>query len=127
MIPRPFWSQIRKAPLVDLQVDLDVRVNALVNEYGSLDKDFLVECTDRIRKRLGTEHTKNAIAAIRENRLDEFIRLVLVYYDKTYLATLKDRDPARIFPVSIAGADPMSRCPKNTECPKKECPWITQR
>jgi tRNA 2-selenouridine synthase len=107
MIPRPFWNQIRKAPLVDLLVDFDQRVKALVTEYGSLDKEFLVECTDRIRKRVGTEHTKNAIAAIREDRMDEFIRLVLVYYDKTYLASLKDRDPARILAVAIAGADPL--------------------
>ena len=106
MIPRPFWSQIRTATLIHLQVDIDQRINALVKEYGSLDKDFLVECTDRIRKRLGTEHTKNAIAAIREDRMDEFIRLVLVYYDKTYQASLKDRDPARIFPLAIRGADP---------------------
>ena len=106
-IPRPFWNQIRKAVLVDLQVDLDQRVKALVGEYGCLDKDFLVECTLRIRKRLGTEHTKNAIAAILGDRMDEFIRLVLVYYDKTYQASLRDRDPARILTVATGGADPM--------------------
>jgi tRNA 2-selenouridine synthase len=105
MIPRTFWNQIRRAPLFDLQVDIQQRVEALVTEYGSLDKDYLVECTDRIRKRLGLQNTKQAITAIREDRMGDFIRLVLVYYDKTYRATLTGRDPALVFPVIIKGAD----------------------
>lgn len=107
MIPRCFWDQIRKAPLFDLQVDAEQRVETLVNEYGSLDKAFLVECTDRIRKRLGLMHTKQAITAIHEDRMADFIRLVLVYYDKAYRATLIGRDPALVFPVVVKGADPL--------------------
>jgi tRNA 2-selenouridine synthase len=107
MIPRNLWDQIRKAPLFDLQVDAEQRVDTLVNEYGCLDKEFLVECTDRIRKRLGLMHTKQAITAIREDRMADFIRLVLVYYDKAYRATLIGRDPALVFPVVTKGADPL--------------------
>jgi tRNA 2-selenouridine synthase len=105
MIPRSFYDQIRKAPLFDLQVDAAQRVETLVTEYGSLDKDFLVECTDRIRKRLGLQNTKLAITAIREDRMADFIQLVLVYYDKTYRATLTGRDPALVFPIVVKGAD----------------------
>jgi tRNA 2-selenouridine synthase len=105
MIPRPFYDQIRKAPLFDLQVDAQQRVETLVTEYGSLDKDFLVECTDRIRKRLGLQNTKQAITAIREDRMADFIRLVLVYYDKAYRATLTGRDPALVFQIVVKGAD----------------------
>jgi tRNA 2-selenouridine synthase len=105
MIPRSFYDQIRKAPLSDLQVDAAQRVETLVTEYGSLDKDFLVECTDRIRKRLGLQNTKLAITAIREDRMADFIQLVLVYYDKTYRATLTGRDPALVFPVVVKGTD----------------------
>jgi len=106
MIPKIFWQQIRNGLLFDLQVNLDQRVETLVEEYGSLDKEFLVECTDRIRKRLGTEQTKYAIAAIRDHRMADFIRLVLVYYDKTYLAAMTGRDPGRIFSVPVKDADP---------------------
>ena len=105
MIPRPFYDQIRRAPLFDLQVDAQQRVENLVTEYGPLDKDYLVDCTDRIRKRLGLQNTKQAITAIREDRMADFIQLVLVYYDKTYRATLTGRDPALVFPVVIKGAD----------------------
>jgi len=107
-IPRSFWHCMQRSPLIDLQVSVDQRVSALVKEYGSLDKDFLVECTDRIRKRLGFEQTKQAIEAIREDRMDEFIRLVLFYYDKTYRTALKHRSSERIFPVPIDNTDPAS-------------------
>jgi tRNA 2-selenouridine synthase len=40
-IPKPFWNQMQAASLVvDLQLPLDLRVDSLVTEYGSLDKHF---------------------------------------------------------------------------------------
>ncbi|HZE82803.1 MAG TPA: tRNA 2-selenouridine(34) synthase MnmH, partial [Puia sp.] len=105
LIPRPFWNQMQEASLIDLQVPLEQRIQALAKEYGCLDKEFLVECTDRIRKRLGTERTKHAIAAIRDDRMDEFVRLVLVYYDKAYRTGLDTRDANRIFPFSVKTTD----------------------
>ena len=57
----------------------------------------------RIRKRLGPEQTKNAIAAIREDRMHEFVRIALVYYDKTYRAGLEQRNPEQVSAVDIDG------------------------
>jgi tRNA 2-selenouridine synthase len=80
-------------------------MQALVKEYGSLDKDFLVECTDRIRKRLGLDQAKNAISAIKEDRIADFIRAVLIYYDKTYRTSLARRDAGRILKVNLENTD----------------------
>jgi tRNA 2-selenouridine synthase len=107
-IPRPLWDQMQAADLFELQSPLEQRIQALVQEYGSLDKTFLSECTDRIRKRLGSEQTKNALTAIQEGRMEDFIRIVLVYYDKTYRKGLNSRKAGRIFPVDIRTDDPMS-------------------
>ncbi|HLZ86037.1 MAG TPA: tRNA 2-selenouridine(34) synthase MnmH [Puia sp.] len=107
LLPKPFWTQLRNAILFDLQVPLECRVAALVEEYGGLDRDFLVECTERISRRVGPEQTKHAVAAIREGRIPDFIRLVLVYYDKTYQKGLKSRDTARIIELTLAGGDPL--------------------
>ncbi len=106
-IPQPFWSRMQEAFLFDLQVPSEERVQALVEEYGSLDKDFLVECTERIRKRLGTEQTKYALAAIREGRMADFIRQVLVYYDKTYRKALDNRPVDRLSAVPVTDTDPV--------------------
>lgn len=105
-IPKPFWTQLRNAFHFDLQVPVDQRVENLLEEYGNLDKNFLISCTERIKKRLGPEQTKNAIAAISENRMADFIRQVLVYYDKTYERGLSDRDPATIRQLTTTTNDP---------------------
>jgi len=96
-IPNGLWHQMREAKLLNIKVPLAGRVDFLVQEYGQLDKDFLIECTQRIWKRLGPEQTKNAILAITENRMADFISLVLVYYDKTYRGGLSKRPAESIY------------------------------
>ena len=96
---------MRAASLVEIRVPVEKRIEYLAFEYGALDKDFLVECTQRIHKRLGPEQTKNAILAIRENRMQDFVRLALVYYDKTYRAGLANRTAGPISAFDITGDD----------------------
>lgn len=104
VIPNAFWKIMRSSKLINLLVPDDYRINTLVQEYGQLDKDFLIECTERVKKRLGPEQTKHAIAAISDNRMADFIRLLLVYYDKTYRRGIEKRNPAQIFPFKSDGA-----------------------
>ena len=104
-IPRPFWDQMKTSFLIDIKVSAAQRVEALVQEYGSLDKDFLIECTERIRKRLGLDQAKNAIIAIKDERIADFIRVVLIYYDKTYRTSLACRDASSILTVNIENTD----------------------
>ncbi len=101
-IPKPFWQQMREAAMINIKTDLQTRVAFLTAEYGGLDKDFLIACTERIRKRLGPEQTKNAIIAIRENRMEDFVRIVLVYYDKTYRTGLSQRTADKVFSLDLA-------------------------
>ena len=101
-IPAPLWYQMASANMIDLKVDPESRIASLVAEYGQLDKDFLIACTERIRKRLGPVQTKDAIAAIRAHRMDEFIRVVLVYYDKTYRTSLSKKSADQLFSIDAA-------------------------
>ena len=105
IIPNAIWYQMRAAKMIDLQVNREQRVTWLVQDYGCLNKDFLIECTERIGKRLGPEQTKQAVLAIAENRMEDFIRLVLVYYDKTYRTSLAKRPAANIHPFTTASRD----------------------
>ncbi len=105
IIPRPFWNGMLAARLIDIKVPLEQRVEMLTHEYGTLDKDFLIECTERIKKRLGPEQARDAISAIREERMTDFIRLVLTYYDKTYQKGLLKRDLSKIITVQLACTD----------------------
>ncbi|MFI5136350.1 MAG: tRNA 2-selenouridine(34) synthase MnmH [Sphingobacteriales bacterium] len=104
-IANAFFHQMRDAPITVLKVSPEARVDFLVNEYGGLDKDFLKACTQKIWKRLGPEQTKNAIKAIEEDRMADFIRTVLVYYDKTYRQGLSKRNPEKTVEIEADGAD----------------------
>lgn len=101
-IPDAFWEQMRQAKLVYWDVDKEQRIQYLVEQYGSLDKDFLIASTERISKRLGPKETKDAIQAIREDRMADFIRIALQYYDKTYSKGLASRPPENIIPVKTS-------------------------
>ena len=105
LLPKPFWTLLLACPLFDMQVPPEQRIDRLVEEYGSLDTEFLVECTERIRKRLGPEQTKNAVAAIRDGRMADFIRQVLVYYDKTYRKGLDSRAAGKIIAIPAVNTD----------------------
>lgn len=104
-IPNQLFYQMRMAPLIQVVVPVQERVDFLVNEYGKLGKDFLLESTLRIQKRLGPEQTRDAVAAIRENRMDAFIKIVLVYYDKTYARGQGKRSKESIHAIECSNTD----------------------
>jgi len=101
LVPRPLWKQMRDAPVLNMIVPFEQRVEHLVAEYGCLDKTFLIECSERIWKRLGPEQTQQVIAAIQEDRMSDFVKLVLHYYDKTYTSGLQKRRPGTVIPAEL--------------------------
>lgn len=111
-IPKGLWEQMRDAQVISIKVPLESRVGFLVNEYGKLDKDFLKGCTQRIWKRLGPEQTKNAILAIEEDRMTDFIQLVLVYYDKTYRTGLSKRQAGSVHELECDSNDAVANAHK---------------
>ncbi|HEY1063638.1 MAG TPA: tRNA 2-selenouridine(34) synthase MnmH [Daejeonella sp.] len=109
-IPNPIFHQMRLAPVMKIIVPFQERVDFLVKEYGVLDKEFLIESTLRIGKRLGPEQTRDAILAIRENRMDDFIKIVLVYYDKTYANGQGKREKESIHIIQCSSTDAEENC-----------------
>lgn len=105
-IPHPFWDQMQQARLLEMDISKLQRVEALVQEYGILDKNFLEESTFRIRKRLGFENAQKAIDAIRQGRMAAFIEIVLAYYDKTYTNGLSKRPFNNVHKLSVTVTDP---------------------
>lgn len=90
-IPQKIFKQIQDSFLLELEIPKEQRLEFLLEEYGTLDKDFLKQSTLRIQKRLGPLQTQQAIAAIDENRTKDFIEIVLQYYDKTYQFGINNR------------------------------------
>jgi len=83
-LPSDFWRTMGISPVVQLQVDKDIRINRLVEEYGSADKQQFLEAMKGITKRLGGQHFKTAKEKLLENDMPAVMDILLTYYDKAY-------------------------------------------
>jgi tRNA 2-selenouridine synthase len=104
-IPNPFFKQMREKNLFKIEVPFQKRVDFLVEEYGKLNKEFLTEKTLKIGKRLGPLQTKEATQAFENDQMDIFIKMVLVYYDKTYSNGQEKRSPEKVFSLPCNSTD----------------------
>jgi len=91
-LPNELWYTIRKSPVYFLDIPFDERLKHLVEEYGSLDKEKMIEAIVRIKERLGGLEAKKAIEYLNENNTIESFRILLKYYDKWYAKGLHNRE-----------------------------------
>jgi len=84
MIPEPFWRQMGKSPRVHFRMDRHVRISRLVREYGSFPSEVLEAKINLLEKRLGGQHAKEAVIALRDGNVAAVADKLLVYYDKAY-------------------------------------------
>ncbi len=106
-IPSVIFSQMRSTQIIDIELPLEARLDFLESEYGVLDQVFLKESVLRISKRLGPNETKLTLLAIEEHRMRDFIRQVLVYYDKTYQKGKENRSASSIYSLPLTLIDPV--------------------
>lgn len=104
-IPKPFFERMRTATLYFAEVPLEQRVARLVNEYGHFSSEHLAEAIRRIAKRIGPQHCKAALAALSESDLHQVVRIMLRYYDKSYLHGTSQRAPERVFRFAVLDGD----------------------
>ncbi len=83
-LPEPFFEQIRKAPLIILELGKKYRAMRSSRDYGSGSDLLLIEGINKINRRLGGEKTKKAIEAVNSGNYYEAAFIVLDYYDKSY-------------------------------------------
>lgn len=83
-LPGDFWRTMGISPVVELQVEKNIRIDRLVNEYGSADRTEFLEAMTGITKRLGGQHFKAAKEKLFENDMASVMDILLTYYDKAY-------------------------------------------
>jgi len=91
-IPIQLWKQWRQQPLYFLEISFEERLKHIVEEYGNLDRERLINAITRIKKRLGGLETKESLNALLENRVEDCFRILLTYYDKWYLKGMNNRE-----------------------------------
>lgn len=90
-LPNEFWKQMASSPLIQMDVSKEVRVQRLVNEYGSADRDEFLTIMGKIVTKLGGQHYKNAKEKLAEGDMHSVIEILLTYYDKAYLKSIDKR------------------------------------
>jgi len=83
-LPLGIWSQMQEAPIIEINVDSLTRINRLIHEYAHFDRDHLEEKTRVLQKKLGGQHTQEAVQYLHDGNFEKWIEKLLVYYDKTY-------------------------------------------
>ena len=90
-IPDSFFTQMRASPLFIIESPRQIRVQQLLQDYGTLSIPNLIAATKRIERRLGSERTLQVINLLQEKNLESALEILLDYYDKSYIKSLKGR------------------------------------
>jgi len=90
-LPAPLWATIRQSPVYFIKIPFEERLKHIVEEYGPLPEEFLLNAIERITKRLGGLDAKNAAIYIRERKFEDAFRILLKYYDRLYEKGLHNR------------------------------------
>jgi tRNA 2-selenouridine synthase len=91
-IPKDLWNNMRQSAIYFLDIPFEERLKHLVEEYGDLEKQKMIDAIDRIRNRLGGLEAITAIGFLLEDNTIESFRILLKYYDKWYQKGLHNRE-----------------------------------
>lgn len=90
-LPREFWEQMTNSPLVQMDVNKEVRIHRLVTEYGGADQSEFLAIMSKITKKLGGQNFKLAKELLQQNDMPAVMNILLTYYDKAYLNSIDKR------------------------------------
>ncbi len=83
-IPDGFWSKMKIAPLVIVEIPDEARIENLLVDYVLTDRDELALAFQKIASKLGGLNLKTALEALQQDDFAAAAHIALAYYDKTY-------------------------------------------
>jgi tRNA 2-selenouridine synthase len=91
-IPSELWKNMRQSPVYFLDIPFEERLKHIVQEYGQLDPEKVVDAINRISQKLGHLNAKTAILLLNEGKITESFDILLHYYDRHYFKSLHNRE-----------------------------------
>jgi tRNA 2-selenouridine synthase len=83
---------MKKADYEILTDSFENRLNNVLQEYGKIESQKIIECILRIQKRLGGKDTKEAIDHIQNGDVKACFAILMQYYDRWYLKSLIEKN-----------------------------------
>jgi tRNA 2-selenouridine synthase len=105
-IPDPLFEMMRKARVVEMNVEKSIREKRILNEYGSFGKDMLAEKTKKLEKRMGRQHVQAALKELYDDNIEQWLAYLLDYYDRTYAYSNELRDSEYHSIIDVKWIDP---------------------
>ena len=100
-----FWNQLKNANIIKINMPAELRKQHLINLYGNLETEFLIERFKRIGKRLGNEKMNQAIEAVESRDVETALEIALGYYDKTYIKQITKKEQTSIYELNLTSLD----------------------
>ena len=110
VIPTEFFHQMQTAPLIEIEKSDENRIAHIKKEYAKLPENELIEAVKKLRKRLGIQRMHEAIEAIQNQKHEEWIKNLLVYYDAGYAHGMKRQKNQQYTPINIEGKSIEQAC-----------------
>ncbi len=104
-LPNSVYEQIRNAPVVEIIIPKEVRIKRILFEYGHFPPEVLAELSQKLKKRMGGQHLKEALNYLLENDLQKWAEKMLEYYDKSYQFGMRQRKTESVKGLSLSGKD----------------------
>ncbi|PCH67345.1 MAG: tRNA 2-selenouridine(34) synthase MnmH [Bacteroidetes bacterium] len=104
-IPDQLYEYMRTAKVIDVELPLQLRVKRIAKEYAALPKAELIKATSKLEKRLGNRNMNLAIEHLNNDEHDNWIEIMLVYYDKMYAYGMSLRKKEDIYKIEFLEDD----------------------
>ena len=91
-IPQELWHQMQQAPIVYIEIPQEQRLQNLMTDYGSYDRELLKTSVQRLHKKLGGACVKELCEQIDVNNYRAVACTLLDYYDQLYEYGLQKSD-----------------------------------
>ncbi len=101
-LPDRLYATLREAPIVELTAGVAYRTQRILSEYGVFPVEALAERTRLLERRLGGDRLHEALRALHERRLSDWVAVLFDYYDRTYAYGLGLRKDNRHAAVAIS-------------------------
>ncbi len=104
-LPQPLWQHLIQSPVIFLDVGAELRIQEIMQEYGTQDTSGLIAAFKRISRKMGPQFVKAALDHLEKGDLEGAARLALAYYDKAYDFHLANQTSGQIFEEKVDQLD----------------------
>lgn len=105
-LPEGFWTKMKSAPLVIIEIPDEARIENLLSDYVLTDRTELETAFQKIARKLGGQHLKTALESLQAGDYAAAAHIALAYYDKTYLFGLDSSLSSDIRKIEFQHGDP---------------------